>query len=474
MARITDDEVRILNRKIANIYEELWEETGNELFRISYEKTMRCGEVIKGKDGKGKHYNCHDPFCLRCNRRKKNENRKKTEYVLQNSRKKGMKYIHVILTKSNKEINELNVTEKAEEMKNEVFEFVREIKKIDKRINIIASEEIEVKNGKFNPHWHLVMQTGKRLPQKEIKALWNRMSGGGIAIFGKNKIKDEWQEKTIAYYISKEKTDFRKKDDEDDLKLKIRTLLEFYKGKKAKNGKYTGRQTLFFKGELFEKAVKEYNNPNTEETENDEMKQQMEQMKKQMEQMAEELKRMKQEQEQQAKARAKQEAEAEQEAEALKQKLEQLKKEKEQEQQAKAEAEARAEQEAEALKQELEELKRSKKETEAKAKAEAEALKQKLEQLKKEKEQEQQAKAKIDLIEAVTTEEEEVQVKEYIGTAKAGERIFMYWTTDKKRCFINHFGYRAKHDEALLFMLEEVKKRGNFEKVSKTYKLKEI
>ena len=460
MARITDDEIRILNQKISKIYEELWEETGNELFRISYEKTMRCGEVIKGKDGKGKHYNCHDPFCLRCNRRKKNENRKKTEYVLQNAKRKGMKYIHIILTKSNKEINELNVTEKAEEMKAEAFAFFEEMKKIDKRINVIASEEIEVKNGKFNPHWHLVMQIGKRLPQKEIKALWNRISGGGIAIFGKNKIKDEWQEKTIAYYISKEKTDFRKKDDEDDLKLKIRTLLEFYKGKKAKNGKYTGRQTLFFKGELFEKAVKEYNNPNTEETENDEMKQQMEQMKKQMEQMAEELKRMKQEQEQQAKARAKQEAK---------------------EQQERQEAEARAEQEAEALKQELEELKRSKKETEAKAKAEQEALKQELEQLKKEKEQEQQAKAEAKteqeaeaFIEADTIENEEVYVKEYSGISKTGEEIFMYWTTDKKRCFINHFGYRAKHDEALLFMLEEVKKRGNFEKVSKTYKLKEI
>ena len=53
MARITDDEVRILNRKISKIYEELWEETGDELFRISCEKTMRCGEVIKGKDEKG-------------------------------------------------------------------------------------------------------------------------------------------------------------------------------------------------------------------------------------------------------------------------------------------------------------------------------------------------------------------------------------------------------------------------------------
>ena len=338
MARITDDEIRILNRKITNIYEELWEETGDELFRISYEKTMRCGEVFKGKDGKGKHYNCHDPFCLRCNRRKKNENRKKTEYVLQNSRKKGMKYIHVILTKSNKEINELNVTEKAEEMKNEVFEFVREIKKIDKRINIIASEEIEVKNGKFNPHWHLVMQINKRLPQKTIKKLWDKISNGGISIFGKNKIEDEWQEKTMAYYISKEKTDFKKDLNKDDLKLKIKTLLKFFKGKKTKSEKWTGRQTLFFKGERFEKAVKEYNNPNTEETENDEMKQQMEQMKKQMEQMAEELKRMKQE--------------------------------REQERQAKAEAEARAEQETEALKQELEELKRSKKETETKAEAE--------------------------------------------------------------------------------------------------------
>lgn len=439
MARITDDEIRILNQKISKIYEDLWEETGDELFRISYEKTMRCGEVTKGRDGKGKHYNCHDPFCLRCNRRKKNENRKKTEYVLQNAKKKGMKYIHIILTKSNKEINELNVTEKAEEMKAEAFAFFEEMKKIDKRINIIASEEIEVKNGKFNPHWHLVMQIGKRLPQKEIKALWNRMSGGGIAVFGKNKIKDEWQEKTMAYYISKEKTDFRKKDDENDLKLKIRTLLEFFKGKKTKNGKYTGRQTLFFKGELFEKAVKEYNNPNTEETENDEMKQQMEQMKKQMEQMAEELKRMKQEQEQQAKV------------------------------------EARAEQEAEALKQELEELKRSKKETEAKAKAEVEALKQELEQLKKEKEQEQQAKAEAEtFIEADTVENEEVYVREYIGTSKKGEEIFMYWTIDKKRCFINHYGYKAKHDEALLFMLKEIKKCGDFEKVSKTYKLKEI
>ena len=291
MARITDDEVRILNRKISKIYEELWEETGDELFRISCEKTMRCGEVIKGKDGKGKHYNCHDPFCLRCNRRKKNENRKKTEYVLQNAKRKGMKYIHVILTKSNKEINELNVAEKAEEMKNEVFEFVKEMKKIDKKINVIASEEIEVRNGKFNPHWHLVMQINKRLPQKEIKALWNRMSGGGIAIFGKNKIKDEWQEKTIAYYISKEKTDFKKDLNKDDLKLKIRTLLEFYKGKKAKNGKWTGRQTLFYKGELFEKAVKEYNNPMTETKENEkieEMKEQIEQLKKKIEEISNE------------------------------------------------------------------------------------------------------------------------------------------------------------------------------------------
>lgn len=338
MARITDDEIRILNQKISKIYKELWEETGNELFRISYEKTMRCGEVFKGKDGKGKHYNCHDPFCLRCNRRKKNENRKKTEYVLQNAKKKGMKYIHIILTKNNKEINELNVTEKAEEMKNEVFEFVKEMKKIDKKINVIASEEIEVRNGKFNPHWHLVMQINKRLPQKTIKKLWNKISNGGISIFGKNKIEDEWQEKTMAYYISKEKTDFKKDLNKDDLKLKIKTLLKFFKGKKTKSEKWTGRQTLFFKGERFEKAVKEYNNPNTEETENDEMKQQMEQMKKQMEQMAEELKRMKQE--------------------------------REQERQAKAEAEARAEQETEALKQELEELKRSKKETETKAEAE--------------------------------------------------------------------------------------------------------
>lgn len=255
-----DDEVRILNRKIAGIYEELWEGTGDELFKISYEKTMRCGEVVKGRDGKGKHYNCHDPFCLRCNRRKKNENRKKTEYVLQNSKTRGMKYIHVILTKSNKEINETNVAEKAEEMKNEVFEFVKEMKKIEKKFNVIASEEIEVKNGKFNPHWHLVAMINKRLPKKAIKGLWERASNGGMAVFGKNKMEDEWQEKTMSYYVAKEKTDFRKKEDEDDLKLKIFTLLNFYKGKKAKNGKFTGRQTLFFKGENFEKALKEYNN----------------------------------------------------------------------------------------------------------------------------------------------------------------------------------------------------------------------
>lgn len=255
-----DDEVRILNRKIAGIYEELWKAAGDELFKISYEKTMRCGEVIKGRDGKGKHYNCHDPFCLRCNRRKKNENRKKTEYVLQNSKTRGMKYIHVILTKSNREVNELNVTEKAEEMKSEVFDFIKEMRKIDKKINVIASEEIEVKNGKFNPHWHLVAMINKRLPKKAIKGLWERASNGGMAVFGKNKMEDEWQEKTMSYYVAKEKTDFRKKEDEDDLKLKIFTLLNFYKGKKAKNGKFTGRQTLFFKGENFEKALKEYNN----------------------------------------------------------------------------------------------------------------------------------------------------------------------------------------------------------------------
>jgi hypothetical protein len=255
----TDDEVRILNRKIAGIYEELWEGTGDELFKISYEKTMRCGEVVKGTDGKGKHYNCHDPFCLRCNRRKKNENRKKTEYVLQNSKQRGMKYVHVVLTKSNTEINELNVVEKAEEMKSEVFDFIKEMRKIDKKINVVASEEIEVKHGKFNPHWHLIAMINKRLSQKKIKETWKRISGG-MAIFGKNKISDEWQEKTMSYYIAKEKTDFKRKEDEDDLKLKIFALLGFYKGKKTKNGKYTGRQTLFYKGENFEKALKEYNN----------------------------------------------------------------------------------------------------------------------------------------------------------------------------------------------------------------------
>ena len=255
-----DDEVRILNRKISNVYGELWEATGDELFKISYEKTMRCGEVVKAKNGKGKHYNCHDPFCLRCNRRKKNENRKKTEYVLQNSKARGMKYVHVVLTKSNTEINDLNVVEKAEEMKSEVFDFIKEMRKIDKKINVIASEEIEVKHGKFNPHWHAILQINKRLSQKSIKAVWNTTSNGGMAIFGKNKISDEWQEKTMSYYIAKEKTDFKRKEDEDDLKLKIFALLGFYKGKKTKNGKYTGRQTLFYKGENFEKALKEYNN----------------------------------------------------------------------------------------------------------------------------------------------------------------------------------------------------------------------
>lgn len=427
MARITDDEVRILNRKIANIYEELWEETGNELFRISYEKTMRCGEVIKGKDGKGKHYNCHDPFCLRCNRRKKNENRKKTEYVLQNAKRKGMKYIHVILTKSNKEINESNVTEKAEEMKNEVFEFVKEMKKIDKRINIIASEEIEVKSGKFNPHWHLVMQIGKRLSQKAIKGLWERISNGGIAVFGKNKIKDEWQEKTMSYYISKEKTDFKKDLNKDDLKLKIETLTEFYKGKKAKNGKWTGRQTLFFKGERFEKAVKEYNDPNTEKMENDEIKQQMEQMKKQMEQMAEELKRMKQEQEQ--------------------------------ERQAKVEAETRAKQKAEALKQELEELKRSKKETETKAKAKAKA----------EKENNFKEKAIIINVENGN----KVEVVEYKMTKGGG---YCYISKDKTQAFTNSC-YCEKYDNKGTFNIHEiteVMQSEGFERFSEQFGLEKI
>lgn len=427
MARITDDEVRILNRKISKIYEELWEETGDELFRISCEKTMRCGEVIKGKDGKGKHYNCHDPFCLRCNRRKKNENRKKTEYVLQNAKRKGMKYIHVILTKSNKEINELNVAEKAEEMKNEVFEFVKEMKKIDKKINVIASEEIEVRNGKFNPHWHLVMQINKRLPQKTIKKTWGDVSDGGISVFGKNKIEDEWQEKTIAYYISKEKTDFKKDLNKDDLKLKIETLTEFYKGKKAKNGKQTGRQTLFFKGERFEKAVKEYNNPNTEEMENDEIKQQMEQMKKQMEQMAEELKRMKQEQEQ--------------------------------ERQAKVEAETRAKQEAEALKQELEELKRSKKETETKAKAKAKA------------EKENNFKEKAIIINVGNGNK--VEVIEYKMKQGGG---YCYISKDRTKAFTNSC-YCEKYDGEGAFNVHEiteVMQSEGFERFSEQFGLEKI
>lgn len=468
MARITDDEIRILNRKISKIYEELWEETGDELFRISYEKTLRCGEVIKGKDGKGKHYNCHDPFCLRCNRRKKNENRKKTEYVLQNAKRKGMKYIHVILTKSNKEINELNVAEKAEEMKNEVFEFIKEMKKIDKRTNIIASEEIEVRNGKFNPHWHLVMQINKRLPQRTIKKSWEKISGG-ISVFGKNKIEDEWQEKTMAYYISKEKTDFKKDLNKDDLKLKIETLTEFFKGKKAKNGKWTGRQTLFFKGEIFEKAVKEYNNPNTE---NDEMKQQMEQMKKQMEQMAEELKRMKQEQEQQVKAREKQEAKEQQErqeaktkakaeAEALKQELERMKQEQEQERQAKAEAEARAEQEAKALKQELEELKRSKKETETKAEAKAKA--------KAEKGERQEQGFLI----IKDDDGNKVEVIEYKMRKGGG---YCYISKDRTKAFTNSC-YCTKYDNEGAFNVHEiteVMQNEGFERFSEQFGLEKI
>lgn len=284
----TDDEVRILNRKIAGIYEELWEGTGDELFKISYEKTMRCGEVVKAKNGKGKHYNCHDPFCLRCNRRKKNENRKKTEYVLQNSKQRGMKYVHVVLTKSNTEINGSNVVEKAEEMKSEVFDFIKEMRKIDKKINVVVSEEIEVKNGKFNPHWHAILQINKRLSQKSIKAVWNTTSNGGMAIFGKNKISDEWQEKTMSYYIAKEKTDFKRREDEDDLKLKIFTLLGFYKGKKAKNGKWTGRQTLFYKGENFEKALKEYNQGKNVEEETESKVKELERIKQKQDEIIKE------------------------------------------------------------------------------------------------------------------------------------------------------------------------------------------
>lgn len=314
MARVTDDEIRILNNKIAGIYEELWESTGDELFRLSYEKTLRCGEVIKAKNGKGKHYNCNDPFCLRCNRRKKNENSKKTEYILQNSKKKGMKYVHVMLTKSNKEVNESNVVEKTEQMKNEVSEFVKEMKKIEKKFNVIISEEIEVKNGKFNPHFHLIMQINKRLPQKKIKEMWSKSSGGGMVIFGKNKISDEWKEKTMSYYIAKGKTDFKRKEDEDDLKLKIFALLGFYKGKKAQNGKWTGRQTLFYKGENFEKALKEYNSQgkNVEEETESKVKE-LERIKQKQDEIIKEqektIKELRMRLEQQAKVETRQEAE---------------------------------------------------------------------------------------------------------------------------------------------------------------------
>ncbi|KXB69962.1 hypothetical protein HMPREF3180_00204, partial [Leptotrichia wadei] len=259
------------------------------------------------------------------------------------------------------------------------------------------------------------------------KKTWDKISDGGISVFGKNKIEDEWQEKTMSYYISKEKTDFKKDLNKDDLKLKIETLTEFYKGKKAKNGKWTGRQTLFFKGERFEKAIKDYNNPMTEETENDEMKQQMEQMKKQMEQMAEELKRMKQE--------------------------------REQERQAKAEAEARAEQEAEALKQELEELKRSKKETETKAEAKAKA--------EKGERQEQ------GFLIIKDDDGNKVEVIEYKMRKGGG---YCYISKDRTKAFTNSC-YCTKYDNKGAFNIHEiteVMQSEGFERFSEQFGLEKI
>lgn len=55
----------------------------------------------------------------------------------------------------------------------------------------------------------------------------------------------------MSYYISKEKTDFKKDLNKDDLKLKIETLTEFYKGKKAKKWKMDWKTDVIFQRRTF-------------------------------------------------------------------------------------------------------------------------------------------------------------------------------------------------------------------------------
>lgn len=279
--KVANKDLKILNEKVIEINEKLYLETKDKIFLESAKKIDNCQKKVYNKSlqKQVKHY-CNDTFCFICNRRKTNEIQKKIEYILTNFKQekgqKGRKLIHFVLTKNKKSVNKNNIEQKVEEMKKEVFKFYEDIKKLDHKINAIIKQEIKVKNKQFNIHFHIVMNIKKRFAKKSITNLWK-----GKVIFGKNKVDSNWSIKTMSYYISKQKIDYRnfinnksnsniknnKENQEfnieenqsfEDLKFEIKYLTKYYKNKSNNSNRTRGRQTLFVKGDLFRKLAKKY------------------------------------------------------------------------------------------------------------------------------------------------------------------------------------------------------------------------
>ena len=318
--KVTNKDLKILNEKVTEINKELYLETKDKIFLESAKKIDNCQKKVYNKSLKKqvKHY-CNDTFCFICNRRKANEIQKKVEYILSNCTKekgqKGRKLIHFVLTKNKKLANKNNIEQEVEKMKKEVFSFCEELKKLDHKINAIIKQEIKVKNKQFNIHFHIIMNINKRFAKKNITNLWGKK---GKVIFGKNKIDNNWSIKTMSYYISKQKINYRnfinnksnnniknnKESQEieenqsqsfEDLKFEIKYLTKYYKNNK--NNKNKGRQTLFIKGDLFRKLAKKYKQKEEiekiEYRENEEIKQlkfKIENLEKNIEEKEQELK----------------------------------------------------------------------------------------------------------------------------------------------------------------------------------------
>lgn len=483
--KVTNKDLKVLNEKVTEINKELYLETKDKIFLESAKKIDNCQKKVYNKSLKKqvKHY-CNDTFCFICNRRKANEIQKKIEYILLNSQKekgqKGRKLIHFVLTKSTKLVNKNNIEQETEKMKKEVFKFYEDIKKLDHKINAIIKQEIKVKNKQFNIHFHIVMNINKRFAKKNLKKLWK-----GKVIFGKNKVDSNWSIKTMSYYISKQKVDYRnfinnksnnniknnKETQEfdieektfEDLKFEIKYLTKYYKNNK--NNKNKGRQTLYIRGDLFKKLAKRYKEKaeieKIEYRENEEIKQlkfKVENLEKNIEEKEQELKEKNETINifiDNIKIREKDIDFLAEENKILFKKL----REKEEE-----------------IKKinstknfEIEELKKKANYFEADSKAKETTIKLKnavIEAIKRKEKEEEKEREYFNIL----INEEQVKVKERIAKSdKLNKDIYLYFNQENDKCYYQ----KDNFDKSIFTDFIEIDLKNKYEEFAKTYHLKE-